>query len=111
MMPGGMNPRDMEKMMRQMGIKQEPIQATRVLMESENGTYVIENPEVVKVTMQGTVSFQITGEVRFDEKTSNDDIKMVAEQAGVSEEDAAKALEETNGDMAEAILKLKENKE
>jgi len=34
-------------------------------------------------------------------------VNMVSEQAQVSEEEARKALEETNGDIAEAIMKLK----
>jgi nascent polypeptide-associated complex subunit alpha len=35
-----------------------------------------------------------------------DDIKLIMEQTGKSEEEARKALKETNGDLAEAILKL-----
>ncbi len=34
---------------------------------------------------------------------------MVAEQTGCSEEAARKALEETKGDIAEAIVKLEES--
>ncbi len=41
------------------------------------------------------------------EKYSKEDVHTVAARAGVSEEAAQKALEETNGDLAEAILKLK----
>ena len=36
---------------------------------------------------------------------------MVMNQCNVSKEDAKKALEECNGDIAEAILKLEEEKE
>ena len=36
-----------------------------------------------------------------------DDVKLVMEQTGKSEKEARKALEETKGDIAEAIMKLK----
>ena len=39
---------------------------------------------------------------------ADEDIQTVVDQAGVSKEKAVKALEETNGDIAEAILKLSE---
>ena len=39
---------------------------------------------------------------------SEEDIKLVMEQAGVDYDSAKKALEETKGDLAEAILKLQE---
>ncbi|MHA1779223.1 MAG: hypothetical protein ACTSYN_06570 [Candidatus Heimdallarchaeaceae archaeon] len=41
---------------------------------------------------------------------SDADIKLVAEQAGVSEELARKAIEEENGDLAAAIVRLKTKK-
>ena len=48
------------------------------------------------------------GEAREESKGIPDgDIKMVAAQASVSEEDAKKALEESGGDIAEAITRLK----
>ncbi len=39
---------------------------------------------------------------------SEEDIKLVMEQAGVDHDTAKKALEEAKGDLAEAILKLTE---
>ena len=61
--------------------------------------------------MQGQTSFQVQGEFReVEEKIevsiSQDDITMVAEQANASQEDAKKALEEAQGDIAQAIVKL-----
>ena len=58
--------------------------------------------------MQGQESFQISGDV--EEKTgafSEEDVKLVAEKTGKSEEEARSALEETE-DIAEAIMKLSE---
>jgi nascent polypeptide-associated complex subunit alpha len=57
--------------------------------------------------MQGQKSYQITGNAHTESAISEDDVKMVAEQTGASEENARKALEESNGDIAEAIMKLK----
>ncbi len=56
--------------------------------------------------MGGEESFQITGEIE-EQSFSDEDAKTVAAQAGVSEEEAREALKETNGDLAEAIMKLK----
>ncbi len=103
---GGMSPKKMEAMMKQLGIKQEEIDAKRVIIERDEGNIVIENPGVVKIGMQGQESWQITGDAREEEAgISEDDVKLVAEKTGKSEEEARKALEETN-DIAEAIVKL-----
>ncbi|HSB47721.1 MAG TPA: nascent polypeptide-associated complex protein [Candidatus Bilamarchaeum sp.] len=105
-MPGGMDPKKMQAMMRQMGIKSEEIAATKVTIETSEGALIIEEPQVVKITMQGQSSFQISGNVRREEKASADDIKMIMEQTGCSEEAAKDALEKSGGDIAEAILSL-----
>lgn len=110
MIPGGMDPKKMQAMMRQMGIKSEDIEASRVVIETSSGALVIENPQVVQVTMQGQRSFQISGDVKKEERISEEDVKMVAEQAGCSEEQAKAALEESGGDIAQAILSLSEAK-
>ena len=110
MMPG-MDPRQMQAMMKQMGIKSEEISAKSVVIETDEAKLIIENPQVTKITMQGNDSFQISGTVRKEESISEDDVKLVAEQAEVSEEDARIALTQSKGDIAEAILKLSEGKE
>ncbi|MBN2101827.1 MAG: nascent polypeptide-associated complex protein [Candidatus Aenigmarchaeota archaeon] len=105
------NPRQMEKMMKQMGMSQVPIEADEVIIRKSDGSeIVITSPDVQKIKMMGQESFQITGNIeeRSGEKFSNEDAKMVAEQACVSEEEATKALEEF-GDIAEAILHLKKD--
>jgi len=106
---GGMDPKKMQAMMKQLGIKQEEIPAERVVIEKPDGKTIIENPSVQKITMQGQESFQITGEILDSEELqfSEDDIKLVAEKTGKSESESKTALEETN-DIAEAILKLSE---
>jgi nascent polypeptide-associated complex subunit alpha len=38
---------------------------------------------------------------------SEEDVDLVSQQTGVSREDARKAIEDSNGDLAEAIIKIK----
>lgn len=104
---GGMNPRQMQRLMQQMGIKSEEIESTRVIIEKEGERLVIDKPQVTLIEMQGQKSYQIIGEARAESLVGGDDVKLVAEQAGVSEAEAKKALEEAKGDIAEAIMKLK----
>lgn len=107
MMPG-MDPKKVNQLMKQMGIKSDDIPANKVIIETENGKYIIENPQVVEITMQGQKSYQISGNSRFEEGRKEDDIKMIMEQTGCSESEANEALNRTNGDIAEAILLLGE---
>ncbi len=103
---GGLNPKKMQGLMKQMGIKSEEIEAQRVIIEKEGGNIVIENPQITKMEMQGQESFQIVGEAREEEAgVSEDDVKLVMEKTGKSEKEVRKVLEET-GDIAEAIVKL-----
>lgn|SRR3989344_1453046 len=105
---GGMNPAKMKALMKQMGINQEEIEAERVIFEKSDRRIIIENPNVQKITMQGQVSWQVTGEAREEaqEGIKKEDILLVAEKTGKTEEEAKKALEESKGDIAEAIVKL-----
>ena len=105
------DPKKMQAVMRQMGIAQTEIPASRVIIEkSEGGKIIIENPSVSRIKMQGNESFQISGDVSEEsgeEDFSENDIKTIIEKTGCSEKAAREALEET-GDLAEAILKLSE---
>ena len=106
---GGIDPKKMQAMMKQMGISQKEIDASRVIIEkNDNSRIIINNPNVIKMNMQGQDNFQITGDV--SEETgevgvSEEDIKTIMEKTGCSEKQARKALEKT-GDLAEAILEL-----
>lgn len=105
---GGLDPKKMKAVMKQMGINQEDVPANRVIIEKDGGKIVIENPSVQKITMQGQSSFQIAGDITEEaEGIREEDIAMVAEKTGKSKAEAKKALEETN-DIAEAIVKLSE---
>jgi len=103
-----MGEKQMEKMMKQMGIKTDHIDATEVIIKCKDKDIIVSNPQITKIDMKGAQSFQIAGEVseRGKEKFSDEDIKMVADQTGKTMAEAKLALDET-GDIAEAIMKLK----
>ena len=105
----GLDPKKMQAMMKQMGISNEEINASRVIIEKNDGRIIIDNPSVVKIKMQGQESFQISGDVseeNEDEGISEDDIRLVMEKTGKSEEESREALEKHNGDLTEAIMEL-----
>ncbi|MDP3916840.1 MAG: nascent polypeptide-associated complex protein [Nanoarchaeota archaeon] len=107
----GMNPKDIAKAMKRMGIKQDEIEAEEVVIKCPDKNIVISNPNVVKVNAMGQESFQITGDISEESsqtKISEEDVKTVSTQANVSEQKAREALEKYNGDLAEAILSLQE---
>ncbi|MEM4390085.1 MAG: nascent polypeptide-associated complex protein [Candidatus Micrarchaeia archaeon] len=102
---GGMNPKQMQKLLQQMGIKSEEVKAKKVTIEKEDGEIIITEPHVMLVEMGGQKSFQVTGKI--EERGSDEDAKLVAQQAGVGLEEARRALEEEGGNIAAAILRLK----
>ncbi len=105
---GGFNPKKMQAMMKQLGMDQTEIDASKVIIEKNDGSKIVfDNPNVAKISMQGQDTFQITGQPQEETGISEEDIKIVAEKTGKSESEAKVALKET-GDLAEAILKLSE---
>lgn len=107
----GMNSSQMAGMMRKMGISQSELRVKRVIFEMEDSKLVINNPNVMRIKMQGQETYQVSGEAEEEngeENISEDDVEMVINQTGCSKEDAKTALETSEGDIAEAIIKLKE---
>ncbi len=104
----GINPKQMQGMMKKMGISSEEISASRVVIEKPEGKIIIENPNVTKIKMQGQETFQILGDVHEESaelEISENDLKTIMEKTGCSEKKARESLEKT-GDLAEAILEL-----
>ena len=134
--------RQMRRRMQQQGVDgMEPIEAHRVIIQTEEEDLVIDDPQVIKVKQQGMEVFQVIGSAKkqpsssynsdqIDEKfdTSADseeikeefdddidlnveiteqDIQLVSMQTGVTPKEAERALKETNGDLARAIINLK----
>lgn len=102
--------------MKQLGIKTENFDAVRVVVEMADGSkLVFDKPQVMAMVMQGQKTFTVMGNPREEKNAgaiagfTDDDIQTVIEQTGASREDAANALIETDGDMAEAIIKLKKD--
>ena len=105
---GAINQKQIEKMMKQMGIQNEKIEADEVIIKLGSKQLIITKPEIVKIKMGGNETYQVTGNAveKTSEGFSDEDVKMVSDQTGASEEDARNALEE-EGDIAGAIMKLK----
>ncbi len=117
------NPRELRRMLRRMGIRVEDLSNVKsVSIVLNDCEIIIRNPQVSVMTVQGQKIYQIVGgqeervelsaessvveEVTF----SDDDVKFIMEQAGVSRELAIKALKEAGGDIAKAILLISEGR-
>jgi len=107
MMPPGVDPKKVEQMLRHLGMQMEDIKASQVIIKAEGGDIVIDEPQVVKTTMRDQVIYQVSGKVR--QEVSPEDVKLVMDQTGIKDEEKIKkAIQEANGDIVEAIMKLKQ---
>jgi len=59
---GGLNPRKMKQMMKQMGIDVDELDADRVVIETPDDDLVFEAPQVTRMDAQGQQTYQIVGE-------------------------------------------------
>ena len=135
---GGLNPRKMQQMMKQMGIDVEELDAEEVIIRTGDEELYFDGAQVTKMDAQGQETYQIVGSpdavadagaggataVEGDEADEpalddagdaddggedgipEEDVKLVAQQAGVSKEAAREALEAANGEPARAISDL-----
>ncbi|MFW5987042.1 MAG: nascent polypeptide-associated complex protein [Methanohalophilus sp.] len=114
MIPGmggkGMNPKKMKQMMKQMGISVDEISdVEQVIIRTPDKDIVFNDANVSIMNAQGVDTYQIVGtpeEVAREIEIPEDDVRLVTEQTGVSEEQAKEALKNANGDLAEAIMQL-----
>jgi len=110
MMPGRMNPRQMNQLMRRFGINVKEIEnVKKIIIQTDTKEYIFEDAEVTEMDAQGQKTYQISGKPRIIERKEEipeGDIEIVMQQTGENAKEAKKALEETKGDIAEAILKL-----
>ena len=114
MFPGvggrGMNPAKMKQMMKQMGISIDEISnVEQVIIRTPEVDIVFNDANVTVMNAQGADTYQVVGtpeKVPRKLEIPDDDVRLVAEQTGVSEAEARKALEKAKGDLAEAILAL-----
>ncbi|MDZ5812498.1 nascent polypeptide-associated complex protein [Halorubrum sp. AD140] len=131
---GGMNPRKMKQMMKQMGIDVQELDAERVVIETADGDLVFDDAQVTKMDAQGQETYQIVGspeevadagagglsaveggdesvdaterDAGVTDAIPDEDVALVAERAGVPESTAREALEDADGDLAAAIAAL-----
>jgi nascent polypeptide-associated complex subunit alpha len=100
----------MKAMMKKLGMQVEQIEDVQnIVIRTAKGNYIFDSAEVSAMTMQGTTTYQIIGDIRFEPAVPDilkEDIVMVAAQANVSEEKAKETLVATKGDIAEAIMRL-----
>src|SRR2546428_8875856 len=117
--PGGrMTPRQLKAAMKRMGIETEEIAGVEeVVIRTATKEYIFKSAEVSAMTVQGQKTWQIVGEpIVMNRKTeggapekvpiTDEDVDLVAEKAGVSKAEARRALEEADGEPAEAIIRL-----
>jgi nascent polypeptide-associated complex subunit alpha len=112
-----MNPREARRMMQRMGMNMGAMpEVEQVVFKTSTKEITVENPEVTVMEMQGQKIFQVMGD-RITEKAvekavkiPEEDVQLVATQANVSPDQARAALEQTKGDLAQAILLLSQTK-
>jgi len=125
-----MNPRKMKQMMEQMGIDVTELDVEEVVIRTGDEDLVFGDAQVTRMDAQGQQTYQVVGEPESREPDAaaavaggagadadaddtdgdsgipEDDVALVAENAGVDAETAREALVETDGDLAAAIAKL-----
>lgn len=106
------SPREAKRLMQRMGLNMTSIEVDEVIIKAKDKEITISKPEVTVLDLQGQKIFQVTGgkisEKTFERKIviPEEDVLLVAQQANVSLDEARAALEQTKGDLAQAILLL-----
>jgi len=126
MIPGGpRNPKQLELMMRRLGMSSEAVpNVEEVVVRTRTTEHVFRAPEVTILTVQGVRTYQVAGTPEVRPRSAapaspgagaapaapagppEEDIRLVMEQANVSREEAIEALVATHGAPAEAILRI-----
>ncbi len=123
---GGFDSRKMQQMMKQMGIDIDELDVEEVVIRMADEELVFTDAEVQRMDAQGQETYNIVGsperrdrgesaaletgeeDAGSDDAIPQEDIEMVAERAGVSEDEAREALEAANGMPLDAIQQLSE---
>ncbi|MEB3755353.1 MAG: NagC family transcriptional regulator [Desulfurococcales archaeon] len=108
-----------------MGVKaeiEELSDATEIIIVHSDGRRsILESPQatLIKLGGSGQVMLSATGILRVEQPAeeaeeeatvSEEDIQLVAQQTGVTPDEARQALIEAKGDLAEAIMKIEQRK-
>ena len=131
---GGLNPRKMKQMMKQMGIDVDELDVEEVVIRKSDGEeLVFDDPEITVMDARGQQTYQVvgdpqsrdatgdasaveSGESEIDESAESgatgdadipdSDVEIVAQRTGSTEDDAREALENADGDLAAAVERL-----
>ncbi|WP_137283450.1 nascent polypeptide-associated complex protein [Halorussus salinisoli] len=128
---GGLDPRKMKQMMKQMGIDVDELDAEEVVITKSDGEQLVfDDPDITVMDARGQETYQVVGEPETrdadaggvtavesgeagtsgDESSGaaipDEDVEIVAQRTGVTEDDAREALEATDGDLAAAVERL-----
>lgn len=100
----------MAKMMKQMGVDMDELDAEKVEIHMNGKKLVFENPQISRIDAQGNEIFQLQGSYSEEEQSSEpevseEDIDLVVEKTGTSREEAREALEDSE-EVADAIMQL-----
>ncbi|RLI30515.1 nascent polypeptide-associated complex protein [Candidatus Bathyarchaeota archaeon] len=116
--------RELKRIMGKFGVNTKEVEDVKeVILKTSTKEIIIQDPMVTLLEVQGQKIFQIFGEkveektlseelkpLEGDEKISDEDVLLVAQQANVDFEEAKAALKECKGDLAQAILMLTSRK-
>lgn len=105
-------------MMKRMGMGIKEVEGvSQVTIRTGERQIIIDRPAVTQISVQGGTMYQVAGGIAREEalekstalasQIGDEDVQLVASQANVGTEEARKALEESGGDLAKAILILK----
>lgn len=116
--------RELKRIMGKFGVNTKEVEDVKeVILKTSTKEIIIQDPMVTLLEVQGQKIFQVFGEkveektlseelklLERDEKISDEDVLLVAQQANVDFEEAKAALKECKGDLAQAILMLTSKK-
>ncbi|MEL9991431.1 MAG: nascent polypeptide-associated complex protein [Thermoproteus sp.] len=122
-----LNPRELERYLKRMGIKMEEVDAAYVEIGLKNGDVLrIEGPAVALLKLPNKV---LVYQVQAQESSvsvkkreappqtssagytpTDEDISLVMEQTGATREEAEQALREAKGDLVQAVMSLMQKK-
>jgi len=111
----GTSPKKLERMMKQMGIDMEAlegVESVRIVTATEE--IEVMDAQVAVIDARGQKSLQVSGDIVRNPRgagsagpaITDEDVRLVVEQTGKSDAEARAALEASDGDLAQAILKL-----
>ena len=127
MLPGGgRNPRQVEAMMRRLGMVTEALPGVEeVIVRTRTQEHVFRGPEVTIMTVQGVRTYQVVGTPELRPRSASpagtgggpgvsaapagppeEDVQLVKEQANVTRDEALEALLQSKGEPAEAIMRI-----